>query len=149
MTTEQARYDLYAPNRVTEMDSRRDTLRMAEPRPPRKPKRKIRFRFAERDDVEKATVEWDDNVISCRTYGHLWRPLTVTHDRDGYIVTQACSSCGNRRHQAMDARGFAQHWNYSYVEGYLTKGLGRIGDEGRAALRLAALRNMTIQEAED
>lgn len=114
-----------------------------------KPRRKFRLRFAQREAVEKAAVEWDDHVVSCRIYGHLWRPLTVTSDPDGYIVTQGCSSCGNRRHQVMDLRGFARPWHYSYVDGYLTKGLGRIGDEGRAALRLAALRTVKITEAKD
>lgn len=49
----------------------------------------------------------------------------------------------------MDSRGYASPWKYIYADGYLTKDLGRIGGDGRAVLRLAALRNLTILEPEE
>jgi hypothetical protein len=104
------------------------------------------MKWAEPDQVVAATEEWNDRVIACRIYGHSWRPLTVTRDNSGYTVMQRCSSCTNRRVQEMDFRGFAGPWRYVYREGYLTKDLGRIGSDGRAVLRLAALRNLTIRD---
>lgn len=112
-------------------------------------RRKYRVKMAEREAVEKAATDWTDKVVSCRTYGHQWRPLTVIHDRDGYVIMQRCSSCGNRRECQMDANGFTNGWTYGYQDGYLTKGLGRIGDNGRAALRLASLRFLKVTEQKE
>lgn len=103
-------------------------------------------KWAEPQNVQAATQRWNDNIVACRTYGHSWRPLTVFMDSNGYTVQQRCSRCGNRRAQEMDLRGFATPWRYSYTDGYLTKDLGRIGTDGRAVLRLAAIRNLTVRE---
>jgi hypothetical protein len=107
------------------------------------------MRWAEPDQVVSATEEWSDKVVACRIYGHGWKPLSVTRDSNGYTVIQRCASCGNRRLQAMDFRGFAGPWTYIYKEGYLTKDLGRIGSDGRAVLRLAAIRNLTVRDVSD
>lgn len=107
------------------------------------------MKWADPDRVVSATEEWSDKVVACRIYGHGWKPLSVTRDSSGFTVTQRCTSCGNRRVQAMDFRGFAGPWTYIYKEGYLTKDLGRIGSDGRAVLRLAAIRNLTVREIAD
>lgn len=103
-------------------------------------------KWADLDAVESNIADWTDSVISCRIYGHNWTASSVFRVGDGYTVTQKCSRCANGRTQDMDSRGFATSWTYSYSDGYLTKGLGRIGGDGRAALRLATLRNLTIPE---
>lgn len=107
------------------------------------------MKWADPDQVASATEQWSDKVVACRIYGHSWKPLSVTRDSNGYTVTQRCSNCTNRRYQAMDFRGFAGPWSYIYRDGYLTKDLGRIGADGRAVLRLAAIRNLTVRVVPD
>lgn len=106
-------------------------------------------RWADVNDVKDAVDNWSDEIVQCRIYGHLWEPHNVVKRRMGYTVTQRCDSCGNRRWQDMDLRGYAQDWHYQYVEDYRVENLGRIEFNGRAVLRLATLRNMTIEEVDD
>lgn len=102
--------------------------------------------WADPSEVANVADEWSDKTVHCRIYGHGWEPLTVTRILHGFEVLQRCRRCKNRRAQQMDERGLAGPWRYIYTEGYLTKGLGRIGTDGRAVLRLAAIRNLTVQE---
>lgn len=107
------------------------------------------MKWADQDHVAAAAEQWSDQIVSCRTYGHRWVPLSVVKDNAGYSVMQRCSSCGNRRAQDMDFRGYATPWRYVYTEKYLSKGMGRIGQDGKATLRLAAIRNLTVRVAEE
>jgi hypothetical protein len=106
-------------------------------------------RWADPSAVEDASAEWSDKLVHCRIYGHGWTPSSVTRAGDGFIVRQQCGRCTNEREQVMSSTGMAEPWRYIYSEGYLTEGLGRIGGDGRAVLRLAALRNLTILEPEE
>ena len=105
--------------------------------------------WADPNAVEAAAEDWSDKLLHCRTYGHGWTPSSVTRAGEGFVVRQRCPRCTNLRQQEMDSRGYATPWRYIYSEGYLTKGLGRIGGDGRAVLRLAALRHLTILEPEE
>lgn len=99
--------------------------------------------------VEDATTRWSDNQIACRTYQHPWRPHTVTHRPGQYTVYQRCPRCGARRWQRITESGFPLGgWNIDYrdAQGYLLQNVGRVGQDGRAVLRLAALRNATVIE---
>lgn len=102
------------------------------------------MRWADREKVEKAAEEWPDKFIQCRIYGHSWRPLTVARHGAGYEVTQRCSSCRNQRSQDMDSNGYSSPWRMTYVDNYLLKDMGRVDGDGRAVLRLAAIRHMKI-----
>lgn len=104
-------------------------------------------KWADPSEVAEASQQWDDQIVSCRIYGHLWRPLNVTKDGTGYTVTQHCIGCKNRRWQSMDLNGYASAWHYRYVnQNYVVKDLGRIDSDGRAVLRLAALRHLKVEE---
>lgn len=106
-------------------------------------------RWAEPDAVTEAAEQWSDRALACRTYGHAWASSSVVRAGEGFTVTQRCTGCTNRRTQDMDSRGYATPWRYSYADGYLSKDLGRIDGHGRARLRLAALRSITVLEPED
>jgi len=105
--------------------------------------------WADPSAVASAADDWSDKLIHCRIYGHGWTPSSVTRAGDGFVVRQRCGRCTNSREQEMDSRGFATPWRYIYADGYLTNGLGRIGGDGRAVLRIAALRSLTILDPEE
>lgn len=111
-------------------------------------------KWATREQVEEAAAEWEDAVIMCRASGHSWQPSTVTHDRHGYTITQACLRpgrirCGCTRTRNMTERGYYTKWKPYYPPGYLLVGMGRIDGEGRAALALASIRHLSVVEVED
>lgn len=106
--------------------------------------------WASRHSVEEAMHQWNDEQVACRTYGHRWQGHTVTHTPGVYTVTQRCSRCKNRRWQEMDERGYPlTRWHAIYQNGYLLKDVGRVGVEGRAALRLATVLKMKVVEVDD
>lgn len=107
------------------------------------------MQWADPSAVATAAEEWSDSTVACRIYGHGWTSSSVTRAGEAFIVRQRCGRCTNSREQEMDSRGYASPWKYIYSDGYLAHDLGRIGGEGRAVLRLAALRNLTILEPEE
>lgn len=115
-------------------------------------------RWADPEFVEAAAAEWTDAQIQCRTNGHAWRPHTVIRRPRLYSILQRCSrNCGCYREADMDDGGYlVRGWRMKYVKPeYLLhdadgKGVGRVDQDGRARLRLAGLRNVTIiEEADD
>lgn len=105
-------------------------------------------RWADPSLVTNAANDWSDGIVHCRIYGHGWTPLTVQSDGGtGYVVTQQCRRCDCRRKQEMDVFGHASKWRYVYATGYLQDLGGRINSDGRAVLRLAAIRHLTVQDA--
>jgi hypothetical protein len=106
--------------------------------------------WASRDAVNVALERWSDEQVACRAYAHTWRPFSVQHRPGVYIITQRCSRCRNRRRQEINEQGYPLGpWRTTYQRGYLLEGVGRLGVDGRAALRLATLRGATIVEVED
>lgn len=104
--------------------------------------------WADPDSVAEKAEEWSDRTLACRTYGHGWASGSVVRAGEGFVVMQRCPRCENRRTQEMDSRGYATPWRYLYADGYLTKGLGRIDNHGRAVLRIANLRHLTVLDPE-
>lgn len=102
-------------------------------------------------DVEAAAEQWSDNQVACRTYGHNWRPRTVTHRPGIYTVMQRCSRCSLPRTQQMNESGYLlSGWHIDYRgSDYLLQGMGRVGTHGRAVLRIVNLRSATIMEEPD
>lgn len=108
------------------------------------------IRWADAAQVEDAAESWSESQLHCRTYNHTWRPLSVTHRPGVYTVTQRCSRCRNVRKQDIDDYGYPlTAWRHEYREGYLLEDVGRIGMDGRAVLRLAVLKTLTVIEVED
>lgn len=98
-------------------------------------------------DVERASEGWSDGQVNCRTYGHAWRALTVTHRPGVYTVFQRCGRCRTERHQEVNEQGYAvSQWHMRYEDGYLLRNLGRVGSDGRAVLRLKTLLGLSIVE---
>lgn len=104
------------------------------------------------DDTKKSLAKlrdvarkYPDEFSTCRTVtGHNWQPFEAAWLQDGTIEqTLGCSRCGSRRTQYLDKRGFLLGSNrYSYPEGFALKGFGRLGAEGRALFRIAAVRKL-------
>ena len=95
----------------------------------------------------KATFEaqlasYSDEFISCRDWGHNWKPATASRDiNDGSIRrTLTCSTCGTDRNQTLDNSGFIINTSYVYRAGYQIPGIGRLDSHHRAAIRLASIR---------
>lgn len=110
--------------------------------------------WASREAVEEAAQAWADAIVHCRAYGHAWMPFTVDLYRGVYTITQVCRRtgnirCGCTRSRQQTVRGYYERWNPRYPKGYLLVGQGRIDAEGRAALAVAALRHLTINEVTD
>lgn len=106
--------------------------------------------WATAGDIERAAEEWTDDQVACRTYGHTWRPRTVTHRPGVYTVVQRCPRCTTVRAQQINESGYPLGgWRMSYDDGYLLHHVGRIGYDGRAVLRITNLRSMTITEEPD
>ena len=101
--------------------------------------------FADPDDVEDATHHWSKAMLACRAYGHAWMPSTVSLHLGAYVIRQRCSRrCGTEREGTMTAGGYMQGWRMTYRDGYLLTHRGRVDAEGRARIRLATLRGVTI-----
>jgi hypothetical protein len=107
--------------------------------------------WASPEDVEAEAAGWTDAVVTCRAYGHSWRPATVTSHNGAYTIRQRCNRrCGTERECAMDSRGhYMKRWQIKYREGYLMEHLGRVDQEGRARIRLASIRNLPVFEVGD
>lgn len=105
--------------------------------------------WATPQDVERAADGWTDDQITCRVYGHNWQPWTIRHSPGLFTILQRCGRCGNGRQQEINDRGYpVSGWRPSYQEGYLLKGVGRLGIDGRAVLRLATLRVLYVEEVQ-
>jgi len=100
--------------------------------------------WATAEAVEEAAEAWTDQQVECRIYGHNWRAQTVTHRPGQYTVTQRCPRCRVRRWQRISESGYPLspwHADYSGAPTYLLKNKGRMGQDGKAVLRL---RNFTV-----
>jgi hypothetical protein len=108
------------------------------------------MKWAEVGAVENAAKDWSPQEVECRIYGHNWVPMTVSSHRRFYIIRQQCNrGCGCERQCDMDMRGRASRWAMSYPDGYLLSRQGRIGQDGRAWLRLESLNYVTVTEVDE
>lgn len=112
------------------------------------------MRWAERSAVEAASDGWSDAQIACRTNGHAWRSASVSHRPGVYTIHQRCTrNCGCWREADMDESGYlVSGWKALYPKNgkyLLPPGTGRVGQDGRALLRLAGLRSVQVTEVDD
>lgn len=77
--------------------------------------------------------------LLCRELGHNWRPWTAYPANGGYERALRCDRCSTERWETLTSTGAKVKGHYSYPEGYLHEGLGRIVGDGRDALRLESL----------
>jgi len=105
--------------------------------------------WASPEDVQSAADRWTDGQVDCRIYGHSWRSLSAIRHPGAITVYQRCSRCTSMRHQDINERGYPlSRWHIGYSDGYLLRNMGRVGQDGRAVLRLASLRSLTFVEQE-
>lgn len=106
--------------------------------------------WATPESVQSAADKWSDGQVQCRIYGHSWRSMQVVHSPGVYTVHQRCRQCGSaERHQSINENGYPlTSWQTRYEDGYLLRNVGRVGQDGRAILRLSALRSVTVTERE-
>lgn len=83
-----------------------------------------------------------DEHLLCRDFGHSWRPWAAewVPQRRQYAEALVCARCRSVRHRLLDEFGALLGNSYTYAEGYLVHGLGRLTGDDRNDLRLASLR---------
>lgn len=109
-------------------------------------------KWADLEAVAEAAETWSYSLIDCRLYGHPWRSQSVIHHTRAkyYTVMQRCTRCRCTRMQEVDNAGYPLgNWKIDYRPGYLLKGLGRVGQDGKAHLRLTSLLNLPVVEVDD
>lgn len=91
--------------------------------------------------VEQAVEHMDPAHILCRDWGHPWEFYTARWDQAGKVYRQElkCARCHTVRERQMNDRGVVVSGHYSYPDGYLVKGMGRLTGADRDRLRLASV----------
>lgn len=107
--------------------------------------RRSRSGFADASEVTELAKEMKQAYLECRELGHLWRPWMAQEIRDERLGrhwerTLRCGRCRSKRNQILTSNGSVVSNSYSYADGYVNKGLGRIVGEARDALRAESLR---------
>ena len=107
--------------------------------------------WADPSAVARAAERWSNEQIRCRVSSHSWDPRSVVLNvtTNTYTMVEQCRRCRNQRVCEMDSRGYTTKWRTQYQEGYLLKGMGRVGVDGRAVLRLVSLRSLRVNEVRD
>lgn len=96
-------------------------------------------------DVIPVPREWahtlTSSALTCRDYGHAWRPLTARVEAEGvYVRAQRCSRCRTEREQTLTLSGLILGGRYIYPDGYLApRGMGRLTSEDRGFLRVESV----------
>ena len=102
-------------------------------------------RFATPESVREYAATLKTTFLECRDMGHRWQPFKVDAVGGTYVRVFRCSRCKTEREQTLDARGHIMRNSYEYPDGYQSKGLGRMDDDGRSALRLASIERVFIK----
>lgn len=98
-----------------------------------------RPKVASARQIQDALETIQDDHLVCRDVGHSWRQYTVRKAKGGFERSMFCRQCKTARHQFVSNRGEILSNQYSYVEGYQFRGLGRIVSEGKALVRLETI----------
>lgn len=97
------------------------------------------------DEHVPAVGEWAHDLtasqLTCRDFGHAWRPLTARYADEGSIVrAQRCTRCRTEREQTLSMSGLILRGKYEYPDGYLApRGMGRMTSEDRGVLRVESI----------
>lgn len=92
-------------------------------------------------DLDHAISGMTDGQLMCRDFGHSWRPYTAEWipQHRHYVETLACTRCKTYRSRLLDEYGALLANRYTYADGYLVHGVGRLTGDDRNTLRLAGL----------
>lgn len=93
------------------------------------------------DDAATALAGMDEDHLLCRDLGHAWRPHQAqwVPQRRQFVETLRCTRCKGERARLLGEHGELLANRYTYADGYLMHGLGRLTGDGRNMLRLAGL----------
>lgn len=115
--------------------------------------------YATPEAVESKLSEWDDNVLTCRTFGHNFEASTATKNNrlKYWRLIRKCARCKAEKVMEVSLRGqvYSSFIDYSPTDGYLASGLGRIIGAAKDVVRLAAItrtfdiRTLTAAEARE
>jgi len=101
--------------------------------------------WADEAEVAEAAKSWKPASQDCREFRHAWERYTASIAQDGSVerTLQCGRNCGTLRSETLHIIGErlvrVGSPRYSYEEGYLIPGLGRIGGEGLEVLRFIAM----------
>lgn len=95
--------------------------------------------------MSKTRADISSDFVLCRDLTHSWQPFTAAVIKNG--VTQrkeihrvlTCQRCATKRTQRLSSRGEILGNSYSYPQGYVLVGAGRLSVDDRAALRLRSV----------
>lgn len=98
-------------------------------------RRMPRLRVVRGTPVGDAIAGMPDTHLLCRDFGHSWRPWDAQWipQRRQYVESTV-------RKRLLDEYGAQLAQSYTYADGYLVHGLGRLTGDDRNSLRLAGLR---------
>jgi hypothetical protein len=100
-----------------------------------------RLRVVRGTPVGDAISTMVDTHLLCRDFGHSWRPWAAEWipQRRQYLEALVCHRCEAVRRRLLDEYGAQLGQSYTYPDGYLVKGLGRLTGDDRNSLRRAGL----------
>lgn len=79
---------------------------------------------------------YPDNFLSCRDYGHNWKPDSAAWLQGGGVERIfVCTACGAFRVQTLDRQGYILSNAYRYEKNYTMAGVGRMDRDDRALMR--------------
>lgn len=94
-------------------------------------------------DVDVIITNMRRAFMECRDWGHSWRAYAVSAEKLIYLETLRCSRCYSRRHRGiLKSNGVLLKTYYSYAEGYLVPGWGRMSKGDKGKLRIAVISAM-------
>jgi hypothetical protein len=92
------------------------------------------------DEPPPTTIEdIADQFLACRDFGHAWRPHDVKIDRRQHEIHRifyCLHECGTQRTQVLSSDGYIVRNFYTYPDGYVLQGLGRLNASDRARIRV-------------
>lgn len=92
------------------------------------------------DDVASWAQSLNLSFLSCRDYGHSWRPLVARRAETSYERVQRCVRCRTERTQTLSLMGRPLGAHYDYADGYLAPtGQGRLGADSRGVVRVESI----------
>lgn len=100
-----------------------------------------RLRLVRGTPVADAIAGMPDSHLLCRDFGHSWRPWSAEWipQRRQYLEALLCSRCQTVRRRLLDEYGAQLAQSYTYADGYLVHGVGRLTGDDRNSLRLAGI----------
>lgn len=90
-------------------------------------------------DIDDAIEQMSAQSLICRDLMHSWRPHTAWKIDGGFERTLRCIVCETERVEVLNSFGEVLRRHYSYADGYLVPGTGRLDAADRGKIRLAGI----------